>query len=90
MNKPLQTFRAGSIAAKIWENQTKKEANVFYTVSLERSYKDANAEWQSTNTLRAADIPKAELVLRKAYEHLVLRHSTTTLAQEVGNIPTLA
>ena len=43
--KPVQTYRAGSIAAKIWENQVlKKDGStaVFHTISLDRSYQDAN------------------------------------------------
>ena len=95
--KPVQTYRAGSIAAKIWENQViKKDGStaVFHTISLDRSYQDANATWQSTNSLRATDIPKAILVLNKAYERLVLKRQentmTTALATETGTIPVFA
>jgi hypothetical protein len=34
---------------------------------------DKNGEWQSTNTLRINDLPKASLVLQKAYEYIVMK-----------------
>jgi malate/lactate dehydrogenase len=71
---PETKFRSGAIAATIWANETVKDGKkvVYKSVSFERSYKDKNDAWQSTNSLRTADIPKAILVLSKAYEHLAL------------------
>jgi hypothetical protein len=71
---PETKFRSGAIAATIWANETLKDGKkiVYKSVSFERSYKDKNDEWQSTNSLRTQDIPKAILVLSKAYEHLAL------------------
>ena len=74
-NSPEKKFRAGAIAATIWKNDVEKEGKTFEfkTVSLERNYKDKNDEWQTTSTLRINDIPKAVLVLNKAYEYLTLK-----------------
>lgn len=71
---PETKFRSGAIAATIWANETMRDGKkvVYKTVGFERSYKDKNDEWQTTNSLRTADIPKAILVLSKAYEHLAL------------------
>ena len=74
-NQPEKKFRAGAIAATIWKNNVEKEGKTFEfkTVSLERNYKDKNDEWQTTSTLRLNDVPKAVLVLSKAYEYLALK-----------------
>jgi len=75
-NMPEKKFSTGSLTATIWENQGKsKEGDEvsFKTVSFQRRYKDKNGEWQSTNTLRVNDLPKASLVLEKAYEYLVMK-----------------
>jgi hypothetical protein len=75
-NLPLKKFRAGAISATIWENQghnDKGESVTFKNVSFERNYKDANGEWQSTNALRMSDLPRAVLVLNKAYEFMAIR-----------------
>ncbi|MFH1850367.1 MAG: hypothetical protein ABH879_09400 [archaeon] len=78
VNQPERKFRAGPISATVWQNQgknSKGEAVIYRTVSLERGYKDRDNEWQSTNTLRTNDLPKAALVLAKAYEHLTLNET---------------
>ena len=74
-NVPEMKFRAGAICATIWQNtgQGKDgESNIYNTISLERSYKDKNDEWQNTKSLRINDLPRASLVMKKAYEYLVL------------------
>lgn len=75
-NVPEKRFSTGGLSATIWENQGKTksgEDTLFKTVSLQRRYMDKNGQWQSTNTLRLNDLPKASLVLQKAYEYLVMK-----------------
>ena len=45
----------------------------YRTVSLQRSYKDKNGVWQHASSLRVNDLPRASLVLQKAFEYLVIR-----------------
>jgi hypothetical protein len=74
-NMPVKKFKAGAISATVWENQAqnqKGELISFKSISFDRNYKDANGEWQKTNSLRTSDIPRAVLVLSKAYEFLAL------------------
>lgn len=74
-NLPEKKFRAGPIVATIWKNKAQKkdgETISYRTISFERTYKDQNDEWQTTNSLRTNDLPKAMLVLQKAYEELTL------------------
>jgi hypothetical protein len=73
-NAPEAKFRAGAVAATVWKNKGSIDGNKteYRTVSFERSYKDKAGQWQTTNTLRINDLPKAKLVLNKAYEYLVL------------------
>ncbi len=75
---PLKSFRSGAIQVAIWENEgTTREGQpeVYKTVSFERRYKDKSGEWKGTNQLRVNDLPKATLILQKAYEYLVLTES---------------
>ncbi|MBU0472445.1 MAG: hypothetical protein KKF65_07485 [Nanoarchaeota archaeon] len=74
-NFPEKKIRAVSVVATIWSNNAvnKDGETVSYkTISFERTYKDKNNEWQTTNSLRMNDLPKANLVLTKAYEYLAL------------------
>jgi len=67
---PAKKFRAGGIKANVWKNAG--ETGEYYTVSLERSYKDKQGNWKSTSTLRVNDIPRAALVLEEAFRFAVM------------------
>lgn len=69
-NLPEKKFRAGAISATIWRN--KAQDGEYKTISLERHYTDKEGKWQSTSSFRLNDLPKASVVLQKAYEFLVL------------------
>lgn len=75
-NVPEKKFSTGVISATVWKNQgTKKDGTVanYNTISLQRRYRDKEGEWHSTNSFRVSDLPKATMVLNKAYEYLVLK-----------------
>lgn len=78
-NQPEKKFRAGAISATVWLN-TGKDLNgaktEYRTVSLERAYMDKEGKWQYTNSMRVGDVPKAGVVLQKAYEYLVLAQAS--------------
>ena len=78
-NLPEKKYRAGAVAATIWANEVIRDGKqvTYRTVSLERSYKDKDDEWKSTNSLRVTDIPKAVLVLQKAFEYIALSNNST-------------
>jgi len=76
-NIPEKRFSTGAISATVWKNKgiskrTGEEVE-FNTVTLQRRYQDKNGEWQTSNSLRVNDLPKAILVLNKAYEYLTLK-----------------
>jgi hypothetical protein len=78
-NHPEMKFRAGAVCATVWANKGLKEGTetTYSTVSIERSYKDKNDAWQTTSSLRLNDLPRAALVLTKAYEYLVLNQQNS-------------
>jgi len=81
-NVPEKKFSTGVITATVWQNHGKGkngEAIGYRTVSLQRRYKDKNGVWQSANSFRVNDLPKATLVLQKAYEYVVLREQESSV-----------
>ncbi|MEK6984459.1 MAG: hypothetical protein AABX33_07840 [Nanoarchaeota archaeon] len=85
-NVPEKKFSTGVITATVWQNQGKGrngEMVAYRTVSLQRRYKDKNGVWQSASSFRVNDLPKAALVLEKAYEYLVLREMETASYSEI-------
>jgi hypothetical protein len=89
-NQPEKKFSTGAISATVWKNTGKNkktgEEVEFRTISLQRRYKDKNDEWQSSNSLRLNDLPKAALVINKAYEYLVLRDIPTNSSSKEEEI----
>jgi len=81
-NLPEKKFSTGAISATIWKNNGKSkktgEPVEFRTINIDRRYTDKEGNWQSTNSLRLNDLPKAQLVLQKAYEYLVLKGQDST------------
>jgi hypothetical protein len=80
---PEKKFKAGAITATIWKNKGTSqtgEPTEFFTISFERTFKDKKTdEWRKTNSLRQTDLPKATLVLNKAYEYLTLKTGDDSL-----------
>ncbi len=76
-NQPEKRFSTGAISATVWKNNgtSKKtgEPVEFRTVTLQRRYTDKEGKWQTSSNLRINDLPRASLVLQKAYEYLVLK-----------------
>jgi len=75
-NLPEKKFRAGAISATVWLNKGQPingEPTEYRSISIERNYTNKEGKWQSTNSLRVNDLPKAGVVLSKAYEFLVFK-----------------
>ena len=74
MSKPEKEFKAGAVRATVWRNDhLSGEGKVFnsHKVVIERIYRDANQNFKTTGSLGVNDIPKAILVLEKAYEFVI-------------------
>jgi hypothetical protein len=85
-NGPEKKFKAGPVSATIWKNEVKNkdgEKGAYYSVTIDRSYKDKSDKWQTTNSLRINDLPRAGLVLDKAFEYLTLKEYGHTDDDEV-------
>jgi len=83
---PEKKFSTGAISATIWKNNGKSkktgEPVEFRTIQIDRRYTDKEGNWQSTNSLRLNDLPKASLVLQKAYEYLVLKGQDSSVSNK--------
>ena len=89
-NLPEKKFSTGAISATVWKNNGKNKKTgedvEFRTITLQRAYKDKNDEWQHTNSMRVNDLPKAALVLNKAYEYLVLRDTSSQTTKASSSV----
>lgn len=74
--KPEKKFQAGAITATVWKNtkQNKEgETYDYFSISLQRTYKDKEGNWKNTGYFRLSDLPKAQLVINKVFEDLSLK-----------------
>ncbi len=86
MPKPEKKFQSGGIEASIFENEIQKNgtATKIKKVAFQKRYKSAQG-WKTSYSLDINDIPKAILVLSKAYEYLVLNLETTEGGNQGNN-----
>ena len=71
-NRPEKSIKVGGVEAAIFENEIVKGGKKISIkkVSFQKRYKSAEGEWKSTGSLDVNEIPKAILVLSKAYEYI--------------------
>ena len=84
--EPKKRFKVGGVKASIFENVHQSRAGQEFTaqqVTVDRSYKDKDGEWKSTTSFKENDVPKAILVLQKAYEYMAFTDSDELLGKEI-------
>jgi len=84
-NTPEKSFRASPVSATVWANEAQGldgTPRLFRTITLERSYKDKEGSWKKSHSLRVNDLPKAVLVLEKAYEYIAFKEETGSIIME--------
>jgi hypothetical protein len=72
MAKPEMSFKCGVFETEIMKGGMKIPIK---KVSFQKRYKSADGEWKSTGSLDVNEIPKAILVLTKAYEYVSIGSS---------------
>jgi hypothetical protein len=72
MAQPEKIFKQGGCIASVFVNDVVHDGHLrqMRSVSFQKRYLDKNGEWQSTSHLNVNDLPKAALVLNKAYEYI--------------------
>jgi len=65
---PVDTWRVGFLSAAIWQREAKDSA--YYSVSFERSYKDAQGNWQTTSNLDYEDLMNVSKMAEQAFDKI--------------------
>jgi hypothetical protein len=74
-NKPEKVFQHGAVKAAIFANEREKDGRFFTvkSVSFQKLYRDRDGLLKTTASLDVEDLPKAVVVLQKAYDYLTVR-----------------
>jgi len=73
--RPEKSYRIGAVRASVWKNTRQGKDGKTYevrAVTIDRTYRDPEGGYRTTNRFSANEIPKAVLLLQRAYEYLVL------------------
>jgi hypothetical protein len=74
---PLKEFSSGGVSAAIWKNEVtdaKGDTRIQHSVRIQKQYKDPKTgEWCDSTSFFPNDLPRLELVARKAFEFVTLR-----------------
>jgi hypothetical protein len=70
--RPLQTVRVGDCSASIWsrDHLVRGERRTFYSVTLERSYRDRNGAYRYTKSFDPDSLGALVSALQRADEYL--------------------
>lgn len=74
MAQPEIRFRCGRCESAVFENEIERSGGSVKVkkVSFQKRYRSPDGAWKTTQSLDVNEIPKAILLLSKAYEYLVL------------------
>jgi len=78
-SQPIDTLRVGFLSAAIWQRETKDSP--YYSVSFERSYKDAQGNWQTTTNLDYEDLMNVSKMAEQAFEKITVLRAKARPAQ---------
>ena len=72
---PEIRFQQGYCSAAVFINKAEKDGKDIETrsVTLQKSYKDKNDDWQHTNSFSGNDLPKIIRVAEKAFDFLTTK-----------------
>lgn len=70
--RPLATIRVEDCSASIWarEHVVQGSNKVFYSVTLERSYKDRDGAWKYTRSFEADSLGKLVILCQQVSEKI--------------------
>ena len=68
--RPIRTLRVGDCSASIWAREYSRSntMQVFYSVTLERSYRDAGGQYRYTKTFDPPSLPQVISLCQQAQE----------------------
>ena len=70
--RPIHTIRLEDCSASIWarESVVRGKPQIFYSVTLERSYKDRDGSWKYTKTFDAGSLGTVVTLCQQASEYI--------------------
>lgn len=76
-SKPEKKFVQGNCSAAVFANNVTKDGETISvrSVSLQKSYRDKDGQWQHAASFGSNDLPKIILACQKAYDYLTTKEA---------------
>jgi hypothetical protein len=71
-NLPILKLKSYPIRVAVWEHKNDR-GHPYYSYRAQKSYKDAQGNWQETDFFTGADVLKVTALLRAAFEALEIQ-----------------
>jgi hypothetical protein len=83
---PEVAFKSAGVSAAVWRKEFEQDGRtvVQFHVRVEKRYKDRDGNWQSSDYFFPSELPRLELVVRKAFEYVALKQDVPAEAGESG------
>ena len=65
---PIETFRDGAVAIKLWEHAHQERK--YLNITISKSYKDDQGKWQEGQNMNGHDLLKLQNMIPDAYAHV--------------------
>jgi hypothetical protein len=69
--KPVARVTIWPVSAAIWQNHSSKGGDPFYSVTVQRTYKDENGKLQNTESFNAGDLLTLAKVADLAHSQII-------------------
>lgn len=71
-NPLVKTIHCGNVQLSIFENEGQRQGSptLYYTVKVSRSYRDADGNWNYTNSFHKSQLPQLLYACQKALEYI--------------------
>ena len=80
--KPAARVSVHPVSAAIWRNENAKGDGAFYSVTLQRSYKDAEGKWKNSDSFNENELLLAAKVLDLAHTEISKLRASDRQAQQ--------
>ena len=76
-NPLMKTITCGNVLLSIFENESQRQGDVYYTAKASRSYRDQDGNWNYTNSFYKSHLPQLIYACQKALEFIEEAESAT-------------
>jgi hypothetical protein len=84
MAQPAKKLRIGNLSVVIWRNHSGEKGTTWYSVNINRSYKNGDDQWKETDSLGFDDLLTMAKLLDDAHSWIAEQMRADAKARKAG------